>query len=97
MKEVGSGGTTVNSCSDAGAEARRESGQLLTVNDVARLCGVSPRTVRNWVATKGLPSVKIDRTRRFRPESVFVWIEQRERSEGPLVSGQTVPDGGVRA
>jgi excisionase family DNA binding protein len=40
-----------------------ESREYLRAGDIARLAGVSERTVRRWIATGDLPSVKIAGTR----------------------------------
>jgi excisionase family DNA binding protein len=40
-----------------------ESREYLRAGDIARLVGVSERTVRRWIATGELPSVKIAGTR----------------------------------
>ncbi len=50
--------------------------QLLTVADVARILGLS--RVKVYALLKsGLPSVKIDGSRRFQPDKVQAWIEQQ--------------------
>lgn len=33
--------------------------EYLRADEIARLCGVSLRTVRRWIASKTLPSVKV--------------------------------------
>jgi excisionase family DNA binding protein len=40
-----------------------ESREYLRAGDIARLAGISERTVRRWIATGDLPSVKIAGTR----------------------------------
>lgn len=40
-----------------------ESGEYLRAGDIARVAGVSVRTVRRWIAARELPSIKIGGTR----------------------------------
>ena len=49
--------------------------QLLTVADVARILGLSKVKVYALLKS-GLPSVKIDGSRRFQPDKLQAWIEQ---------------------
>lgn len=56
---------------------------LLVVSEVAVLCGVSPKTVRRWIADEGLPTVRIRaagaRQAVFvRPGDLDAWIEARQ-------------------
>ena len=43
---------------------------LLKTEDVARLLGVSPLTVRAWVFQRLLPVVRLGRAVRFKPEDI---------------------------
>ena len=54
----------------------KEFRQLRTVNWVAELLDVSPNTVRNWIATDQLPSVKIIGLRRIYEDDVYRLIEE---------------------
>ena len=54
--------------------------KLLKTTDVAEMLCVTPRQVRNLSREKGLPSIKIGSSRRYRVEDLAVWVEnQRER------------------
>ena len=48
---------------------------LLTVAQVAKLCGASERRVHRWIAADTLRSVRLGRLRRIRREDYerFVW------------------------
>lgn len=50
--------------------------KLLTVKDIAEMFQLSIVKVYRMINSGGLPSVKIDRSRRFRPSDVQVFIEQ---------------------
>lgn len=57
---------------------------LLRFDEVARLCGVSVKTVRRWVDSEGLPVVQIQgagaRPMTFiTPRDLDEWIESRRR------------------
>lgn len=51
--------------------------QLLTVKDVAALLQLSPVLVYRLINDHGLPSMKINGSRRFQPAAVQGWIEQQ--------------------
>ncbi len=44
--------------------------ELLKTEDVARLLGVSPLTVRAWVFQRLIPCVRLGRAVRYRPEDI---------------------------
>lgn len=51
---------------------------LLSVDDVAELCGVPRRTVERWLYEGRAPvSVKCGRYRRFRRSAVETWLDSR--------------------
>jgi len=60
---------------------------LLTVEDVARIVGVKPSTVKTWVHERSIPFIKIGAGKRspvrFNPESIQRWLEDQESSPGP--------------
>ena len=47
----------------------------LSVNDVAEMLGVHPRTVRNWVKIGSIPFVKVGVQYRFSVARVREWVE----------------------
>jgi excisionase family DNA binding protein len=57
--------------------------QLLNVREVARVLNVPARTVYYWAEhrdpRKHLPSIKLGRCLRFRPEVVEAYVAERER------------------
>lgn len=65
---------------------------LLTREEVAAQLGVSPRTVARLALESGdLPTVRIGRLARFRPEDVTALIERRLDDERPVGSPGAVP------
>lgn len=61
------------------AIATRPEPWLISDDELARLSGVSKRTIANWRKDEGLPSVKIGGVRRFDPAAVRRWIESRQK------------------
>lgn len=51
---------------------------LLTVDDVANVTGFAPQTIRNWVALRQIPFLRIGGKTRFRRRSIEAWLEQKE-------------------
>lgn len=52
--------------------------ELLTVEDVAKMCKVTPLTVRRWKADNLIDFVKLPKGGiRFRPENIDKWLERR--------------------
>lgn len=52
--------------------------RLLATQEVSRLLGVSPRTVRLWAESGDIPAVKVGRQWRFRPGDVRHWMERKK-------------------
>ena len=52
---------------------------LLTVEELARLLGVAPKTLRNYVAQRIIPFVKVGRRVLFQVRSIEAWLEKKER------------------
>jgi excisionase family DNA binding protein len=51
---------------------------LVTVEELAEALGIAPKTVRNWVALRQIPFLRIGGKTRFRRQSVEAWIERQE-------------------
>ena len=51
---------------------------LITIEELAVSLGVAPKTVRNWVALRKIPFVRLGRRTLFRPRSLIRWIDQKE-------------------
>lgn len=54
--------------------------KLLTIKDVAALLQMSTVKVYRLIHYSGLPSVKIDGSRRFKPSEVYAWIERQHKA-----------------
>ena len=52
--------------------------KLLTVKDVAALLQLSPVLVYRLINYHGLPSIKINGSRRFQPSDLQTWIDQQK-------------------
>lgn len=58
--------------------------KLMSVEDLAELCGVSTATVHQWLWKGSAPrSLKIGRHRRFVREDVEAWLDQRADQPRP--------------
>jgi excisionase family DNA binding protein len=53
---------------------------LLTAPELATKCKVHPVTIRRWTASGLIPSIKLGRCRRYRPQDVEQ-VLQRSKSE----------------
>ncbi len=51
---------------------------LLSVADVAVRLGVCRQTVYTFIYREGLPSIVVGRIRRVHPDSLEVWLKERE-------------------
>jgi excisionase family DNA binding protein len=51
---------------------------LVTVEELAGALGIAPKTVRNWVALRQIPFLRIGGKTRFRRRSIEAWLEQKE-------------------
>ncbi len=64
---------------DIGGNALFENGiGLLTVEQLAGALGFAPKTLRNWVALREIPFVRIGRRTMFRIESIGTWLKRKE-------------------
>ena len=52
---------------------------LITVEELADSFGVSPKTIRNYVAKRIIPFVRVGRRTMFRVGSIETWLERKER------------------
>ena len=50
--------------------------RLLTIEEVAELCGVSTRTVRRWIDQDQLPAVRIDRVVRVAERDLQQFLDR---------------------
>ena len=51
--------------------------ELLTVEDVAKMCKVKPETVRSWLTNRLIDCIKLPQGIRFRQEYIDKWLEKR--------------------
>ena len=56
---------------------------LVTVEELAGAIGVAPKTVRNWVALRQIPFLRIGGKTRFRRRSIEAWLERKEFNPCP--------------
>lgn len=52
--------------------------KLVTVEELAEALGLAPQTIRNWVALRQIPFVRIGGRTRFLKRSIEAWLEQKE-------------------
>jgi excisionase family DNA binding protein len=58
--------------------------RLLTIDELAGLFGVDPKTIAAWRAERGLPAIVIGRVVRFDPAQVAAWCDaHRDPSLAP--------------
>jgi excisionase family DNA binding protein len=53
---------------------------LWTSADVAAYLGISVRWVEDQTRAGNLPDIPVGRQRRYRPEAIKQWVEQRQRA-----------------
>jgi len=51
---------------------------LITVEDLAGALMRAPKTIRNWVARRQIPFVRIQGRTMFRLESIQEWLKRKE-------------------
>lgn len=56
---------------------------LLSVEDLADAFGFAPQTIRNWVALRQIPFLRVGGRTRFRKRSIEAWLEQKENKPCP--------------
>ena len=54
---------------------------LITVEELAVVFGLAPQTIRNWVALRKLPYVKIGKRNMFLTGSLQEWLNRKEKSQ----------------
>ena len=54
---------------------------LLTVEELAIIFGLAPRTIRNWIARGKIPHVKVGRRNMLLKRSVQEWLNQKEEPQ----------------
>jgi len=61
-----------------------EQSELTDKRGIAKMCGVSLRTVENWVTSRKIPHLKLGRLVRFRKAAVLRALERLEIKEVSL-------------
>ena len=51
---------------------------LMELEEVAKLLGKTPQTIRNWCAKRIFPFVRVGNKHLFKRASVLNWIEKQE-------------------
>ena len=54
---------------------------LISLEELAVIFGLAPQTIRNWVALRKIPNVKIGRKRFFQQRSLQEWLNHKEESQ----------------
>ena len=54
---------------------------LISIEELAIIFGLAPRTIRNWIARGKIPHVKIGRRNMFLKRSVQEWLNQKEEPQ----------------
>jgi len=68
---------------------------LLTPNDVADLCQISPKTVMRAIRSGRLAATRLGKRGAFRisPDDVDAWIEESRLTTSPVREGRIPPRG----
>ena len=51
---------------------------LITVEELAGVLGIAPKTLRNWVSMRSIPFLRVGRKTRFRRRSIEAWLTRKE-------------------
>jgi excisionase family DNA binding protein len=57
--------------------------KLITVEELAEAFGFAPQTIRNWVALRSIPFIRVGGKTRFRRGSIETWLERKESKPCP--------------
>jgi excisionase family DNA binding protein len=55
--------------------------ELYTVEEAAAILKVTPKTVRSWIALRGLPAAKLGKEYRIPKQDFENWISQSVKGE----------------
>ncbi len=53
--------------------------KLLSVEELADALGFAPQTIRNWVAQRQIPFVRIGGKTKFQRRSIAAWLNRKEK------------------
>ena len=53
--------------------------RIVSVEELSRELGLAPKTIRNWVAKREIPFLRIGRRTMFRLASIEAWLQKKER------------------
>ena len=56
----------------------RRDKNLIDVETAGKICGVTSKTIHNWVYLGFIPYIKLGRKVMFYPSSVVKWLKQKE-------------------
>ncbi len=59
---------------------RLHENNLLTVDQVAELLQISPKTIRNWTSARKLPSIKLNGIVRYAESDILSLIAENTRN-----------------
>lgn len=54
--------------------------KLYSVEDLADAFGFAPQTIRNWVALRQIPHLRVGGKTRFRKGSIGAWLAAKEHN-----------------
>ncbi|MFH1381235.1 MAG: helix-turn-helix domain-containing protein [Candidatus Omnitrophota bacterium] len=52
--------------------------ELFSPQQLAKLLGISKKTVYDWIFTKKIPYYKVGRLVRFNPDEICRWLQERK-------------------
>jgi excisionase family DNA binding protein len=54
--------------------------RLLTVEEVAELLALSPKTIYAWAGSRRIPSLRLGRSLRFSEKDLKAWLDSRQKN-----------------
>lgn len=55
-----------------------QSFQLLTIQETAKILHIAPQTLRNWIAQRRFPHIRIGRANMVSSDQLVAWIKKQE-------------------
>jgi excisionase family DNA binding protein len=67
---------------------------LLTVNDLANMLRISPRTAYKWSRRNDFPALKVGGCLRFRSADIEAWLLEQQQPDHDEQEAAVLPDRG---